>query len=78
MTDLGRLVRLHAHLRAKAVTADDMATRLERRDDMERADIERANAEQYRADAQALAEVLEPLGVHVPDPRQLSLMGDGQ
>lgn len=66
VTDLSALAGLHARLLLHARDCERLA---ERNPD---------HAERETAEAAALAAVLGPLGVHVPDPRQLALWSDGR
>lgn len=72
MTDLAALAALHARLILEAREAETLASR-----NPDHAERERADAAQRRGQAAALADLLAPHGVHVPDPRQLALFSDG-
>lgn len=73
MPDLAILGALHARLVLEARDCE----RLDYPENPH-AERERANARELRAQAAALAELLAPHGVHVPDSRQLSLFSDGR
>ena len=73
MRDLAALTELHAELIAAARECERLAY-----EENPNADRERIEALNYRAKAAALAMLLEPHGVHVPDPSQLSLWSDGR
>ena len=76
-TELRRLVMLHADLLAQADRSTRAAARLDRSNEVERAEVERDEAAELRDRAEALAALLKPHGVLRPDPRQLSLLADG-
>lgn len=73
VTDLSALAGLHARLLLHARDCERLAER-----NPDHAERETAEAAMHRAEAAALAAVLGPLGVHVPDPRQLALWSDGR
>jgi hypothetical protein len=73
MIDLPALVALHARTILQAREAEDLD--YEGNPHRER---ERAEGLRLRRMAAALGEVLEPYGVQIPHPRQLSLLADGK
>ena len=75
---LADAVAAHARLVIKAREGEALAARLAiRGDDM--AEIEAVRAMEARRDADAIRELLRPFAdVHVPEPGQLSLWGDGR
>jgi hypothetical protein len=72
VTDLTTLAALHARLILQARDCERLAER-----NPDHAEREAAEAAMHRAEAAALAALLAPHGVHVPDPRQLALFSDG-
>jgi hypothetical protein len=71
--DLPALVALHARLLLQAREAEALDY-----EDNPHRERERAEARKLRQEAAALGEVLEPHGVQIPHPRQLSLLADGR
>lgn len=70
---LAALAELHASLLIAAREAERMD-----HDGNPHAERERMEARNCRAQAAALANLLRPHGVQVPDPRQLALWSDGR
>lgn len=73
MTDLATLTALHARLILEARDCERLAAH-----NPDHAEREASDAQRLRAEAAALADVLGPLGVLVPEPKQLSLWSDGR
>lgn len=73
---LRALVLQHADMVAEAEAHRRTALRLAEMDP-ERAEMAQDEAAEMRFRADALAELLEPMGVFVPEPNQLALMGLG-
>ena len=73
MTDLAALAALHARLLLEAREAEAIARR-----NPDYADRELAEAGTRRAEADALATLLEPAGVLIAPAGQLSLFSDGR
>ena len=73
MSTAATLAALHARLLLEARDAERIAAR-----NPEHTEREAAEAECRRAEAAALAAVLEPMGVIPAPPGQLQLFGDGR
>jgi hypothetical protein len=77
MSAAARLVRMHAGLLIRCAERRATERRL-RPTDPDRADMAADEADELLANANALRDVLATLpDVHVPDPRQMSLLSDG-
>ena len=76
MTDLARVVRMHASLLTRAAARRDSALRL-RDADPERAEMAAEEAVEALEDARAIRELLRGTEVIIPDEASLSLLADG-
>jgi hypothetical protein len=75
--NLSRLIEHHATQISEARWHERCAERYAANGEQDAAEMARDRAAELRGIAADLAALLEPHGVNVPDPRQLSLLSDG-